>query len=99
MTTWVTPELTVTVPALKLPPDTLVTVELANTGSWMNTGPPGRTPDRVTVMTRPAPGLVTASATPYVVRAPVSTSYDDVALVTAIVWPAAIHALGMPRPT
>jgi hypothetical protein len=66
MTAWVEPELRVTVrvPALKVPPVTLTTVDEANTGSWTKTAPPGRVPDRLTVMTRPAPGLVTARETP-----------------------------------
>src|SRR5437868_8386020 len=60
MTAWVAPAFTVTVwvVALKLPPVTLTTLDDANTGSWTNTGPPGSVPVRLTVMTRPAAGLV-----------------------------------------
>src|SRR5689334_4801153 len=66
MTIWVAPAFAVTVRvvALNVPPVTVTTFDVRNTGSWMFTAPPGSVPLRFTVMTRPAAGWVTASDTP-----------------------------------
>src|ERR1041385_7747523 len=85
---------TVVPDASSVPPVTLATPTLLKIGSWTSTAPPGSVPDSVTVSTRCAAGLLTATDTPYVVRAPELTSCALIRLLAPIVCPGCTHASG-----